>query len=77
MNLCNCCNKLKAYYSVITHANLGIKINDKLPKLYYFRSIAYSHTAEFEKAEKDIETLEKLLSEEEKDVSTISMLRTG
>ena len=75
MNLCNCCNKLKAYYSVITHANLGIKINDKLPKLYYFRSIAYSYTAEFEKAQKDIETLEKLLSEEEKKNAGLDYLR--
>ena len=65
-NLCNCCNKLKDYFTVITHANLGIKINDKLPKLYYFRIIAYAHTSEIERAEKDIKTLENLLSDEEK-----------
>ena len=74
-NLCNCCNKLKEYYSLITHAKLGIKINDKLPKLYYFRTIAYAHTAEIEKAEKDIETLEKLLSDEEKKTAGLDYLK--
>ena len=74
-NLCNCCNKLIEYYSLITHAKLGIKINDKLPKLYYFRTIAYAHTAEIEKAEKDIETLEKLLSDEEKKTAGLDYLK--
>jgi len=73
-NLCNCCNKLKEYYTLITHANLGLKINDSLPKLYYFRTIAYIQTAEFENAEKDIKSLEKLLSEEEKKTAGIDYL---
>ena len=74
-NLCNCCNKLKEYYSVINHAKLGIKINDKLPKLYYFRTIAYAYTAEIEKAEKDIQSLEQLLSEEEKKTAGLDYLK--
>ena len=74
-NLCNCCNKLKEYYSVISHAKLGLKINDKLPKLYYFRTIAYAHTAEIERAEKDIQSLENLLSEEEKKTAGIDFLK--
>ena len=73
-NLCNCCNKLKDYYTLIKHANLALKINDALPKLYYFRSIAFSNTAEFEKAEKDIKSLEKLLSEEEKKTAGLDYL---
>ena len=74
-NLCNCCNKLREYYSVINHAKLGIKINDKLPKLYYFRTIAYAYTAEIEKAEKDIQSLEQLLSEEEKKTAGLDYLK--
>ena len=35
-NLCNCCNKMKEYYAVIVYANKGIKVNEKLPKLFYF-----------------------------------------
>ena len=73
-NLCNCCNKLKEYYTLITHANLGLKINDALPKLYYFRTIAYIQTAEFENAEKDMKSLEKLLSEEEKKTAGLDYL---
>ena len=74
-NLCNCCNKLKDYFTVITHANLGIKINDKLPKLYYFRIIAYAHTSEIERAEKDIKTLENLLSDEEKKTAGLDYIK--
>ena len=74
-NLCNCCNKLKEYYSLITHANLGIKINDQLPKLFYFRAIGFANTTEFDDAEKDIKSLEKLLTEEEKKNAGIEYLR--
>ena len=74
-NLCNCCNKLKEYYTLITYANLGIKINDQLPKLFYFRAIGYANTTEFDDAEKDIRSLEKLLSEEEKKNAGIEYLR--
>ena len=74
-NLCNCCNKLKEYYTLITYANLGIKINNELPKLYYFRCIAYANTADFDEAEKDIKLLEKLLTEEEKKNAGIDYLK--
>ena len=74
-NLCNCCNKLKEFYAVINHANAGLKINNELPKLYYFRAIAYAQTAEFESAEKDIQSLEKLLKEEEKKNAGIDYIR--
>ena len=74
-NLCNVCNKLKEYYALIIYANLGIKINNELPKLFYFRAIAFAQTSEFEKAEKDIESLEKLLSEKEKENAGIDYIR--
>ena len=74
-NLCNCCNKLKEYYALISHAKLGIKINDKLPKLFYFRTIAYAHISEIEKAEKDIQSLENLLSDEEKKTAGLDYLK--
>ena len=74
-NLCNCCNKLKEYYALIIYANLGIKINNELPKLFYFRAIAFAQTSEFEKAEKDIESLEKLLSDKEKETAGIDYIR--
>ncbi len=74
-NLCNCCNKQKEYYAVINYANKGIKVNDQLPKLFYFRAIAYAQTAEFEKAKKDIESLEKLLTDKEKENAGIQYIR--
>ena len=74
-NLCNCCHKLKEYYALILYANLGIKINDELPKLFYFRAIALAQTSEFDKAEKDIESLEKLLSDKEKENSGIDYIK--
>ena len=74
-NLCNCCHKLKEYYALIIYANLAIKINNELPKLFYFRAIALAQTSEFEKAEKDIESLEKLLSDKEKENAGIDNIR--
>ena len=74
-NLCNCCNKQKEYYAVIIYANKGIKVNDQLPKLFYFRAIANAQTAEFEKAEKDVESLEKLLTDKEKENAGLDRIR--
>ena len=74
-NLCNCCNKQKEYYAVIVYANKGIKVNDKLPKLFYFRAIANAQTSEFENAKKDIESLEKLLTDKEKENAGIDYIR--
>jgi len=74
-NLCNCCHKLKEYYALIIYANLGIKINNELPKLFYFRAIALAQTSEFDKAEKDIESLKKLLSEKEQENSGIDYIK--
>ena len=74
-NLCNSCNKQKEYYAVIIYANKGIKVNDQLPKLFYFRAIAYAQTAEFEKAEKDVESLEKLLTDKEKENAGLGYIR--
>ena len=74
-NLCNCCNKQKEYYAVIVYANKGIKVNDQLPKLFYFRAIANAQTSEFENAKKDIESLEKLLTEKEKENAGIDYIR--
>jgi cyclophilin family peptidyl-prolyl cis-trans isomerase len=74
-NLCNCCNKMKEYYAVIIYANKGIKVNDQLPKLFYFRAIAYAETSEFDKARKDIESLEKLLTDKEKENAGIDYIR--
>ena len=74
-NLCNCCNKQKEYYAVIIYANKGIKVNDQLPKLFYFRAIANAQTAEFEKAEKDVESLEKLLTDKEKENAGLDYIR--
>ena len=65
-NLCNCCNKQKEYYAVIGYANKGIKVNEENKKFFYFRAIAKAETSEFEDAKKDIASLEKLLTEEEK-----------
>ena len=74
-NLCNCCNKMKEYYAVIVYANKGIKVNEKLPKLFYFRAIANAQTSEFENAKKDIESLEKLLTDKEKENAGIDYIR--
>ena len=74
-NLCNVCNKQKEYYAVIAYANKGIKVNELLPKLFYFRAIAYAQTSEFEKAQKDIESLEKLLTDKEKENAGIDYIR--
>ena len=66
-NLCNCCAKQKEYYAVILYANKGIKVNEELPKLFYFRALANAQTSEFDNARKDIESLEKLLKGKEKE----------
>ena len=65
-NLCNCCNRQKEYHPVINFATKGLKIKE-LPKLYYFRAIAYANNDEFDSAKKDIEDLRKLLPEKERD----------
>ena len=74
-NLCNCCNKMKEYYAVIVYANKGLKVNEELPKLFYFRAIANAQTSEFDNARKDIESLEKLLSDKEKENAGIQYIR--
>ena len=74
-NLCNVCNKQKEYYAVIVYANKGIKVNELLPKLFYFRAIAYAQTSEFDKAKQDIESLEKLLTDKEKESAGIDYIR--
>ena len=73
-NLCNCCNKLQEYYKLISHANLALKINNELPKVFYFRAIGYIQTAEFESAEKDMKSLEKLLTEEQRKTAGLDYL---
>ena len=74
-NLCNVCEKLKDYNSVIKYANIGIKINKELPKYFYFRAIAFSQTSKIENAEKDLESLEKLLSGNEKEKAEVVFIR--
>ena len=65
-NLCNCFNKLKEYNSVIEYATKGIKIQ-KLPKLYYFRAIAYANNNEINLALSDLDELKELLKKDKKD----------
>ena len=65
-NLCNCCNKQKEYHAVINFATKGLKIK-KLPKLFYFRALAYANNDEFDSATKDLEDLKNLLSDKEKE----------
>ena len=61
-NVCNCFNKEQEYNSVIEFANIGLEIK-QLPKLLYFRSIAYSYTEEFENAMNDINSLSNEFSQ--------------
>ena len=65
-NLCNCCNKLKEYHKVIDFASRGIKIK-QLPKLFYFRALAYANNSKFDKATEDLESLKGLLTDKEKE----------
>ena len=65
-NLCNCCNRKKDYYAVINFATKGLNVKI-LPKLYYFRAIAYSNIFEFENAKKDLESLKNILGEKERE----------
>ena len=64
-NLCNCLNKEQDYTSIINYANRGLKISTTR-KLLYFRAIAYANLDEFDCAINDLNGLEYLLSEEEK-----------
>ena len=59
-NICNCFNKEKEYNSVIEFSTVGLKIKI-LPKLIYFRAIAYAYTEEFDKANNDLNILSNLL----------------
>ena len=65
-NLCNCCNRQKEYHTVINFATKGLKIK-QLPKLLYFRALAYANNDEFDSASKDLEALKNLLSDKEKE----------
>ena len=62
-NLCNCFNRLKKYDSVINLASKGLKIKE-LPKLYYFRAIAYANNEEINLSKKDLNSLKKILGQE-------------
>ncbi len=59
-NICNCFNKEKEYNSVIYFSSMGLNIK-LLPKLLYFRAIAYAYTEEFESANNDLDNLSKVL----------------
>ena len=61
-NICNCYNKEKEYNSVIEFANLGIEIKP-MPKLLYFRAIAFAFNEEFENSNNDLNTLSNLFLE--------------
>ena len=61
-NICNCYNKEKEYNSVIEFANLGLEIK-LIPKLLYFRAIAFAYNEDFENADNDLNTLSNLLLE--------------
>ena len=65
-NLCNCYNKQKEYDAVANFATKGLKIKE-LPKLYYFRSIAYANIYELDLARRDLEYLKNLLAEKERE----------
>ena len=62
-NLCNCFNRLKEYGSVINLASKGLKIKE-LPKLYYFRALAYANNEEINLSKKDLNSLKKILGQE-------------
>ena len=62
-NLCNYFDKQKEYNSVINFASKGLKIKE-LPKLYYFRAIAYANNEEIELSKNDLESLKKILGKE-------------
>ena len=64
-NLCNCCNKLKEFNSVIEYATKGINIQ-KLAKYYYFRAIAYVNKNEIILANNDLEKLKEILKKDKK-----------
>ena len=64
-NLCNCFNKLKEYNSVIEYATKGLNMR-KLPKLYYFRAIAYVNKYEIDLAMNDLNELKELLKKDKK-----------
>jgi len=65
-NICNCCNRQKEYHAVINFATRGLKIKE-LPKLYYFRAIAYANNDEFGSAKEDLNKLKNLLPEKDRD----------
>ena len=52
-----------------------VLINNELPKYFYFRGLAFTQTLKIEKAEKDLESLEKLLSKNEKGKEGVDFLR--
>ena len=55
-NICYCYNQEKDYDSVINFAMIGMNIR-AMPKLLYFRTIAYANLEEFIKAENDLNDL--------------------
>jgi peptidylprolyl isomerase len=65
-NICNCCNRQKEYHPVINFATKGLRIKE-VPKLFYFRAIAYANNDEFSEAKKDVESLKNLLPEKDRD----------
>lgn len=62
-NICNCFNHLKNYKKIIYYATMGLKIKN-LPKLYYFRAIAYAYSDEFSESKKDFEALKNLIGKD-------------
>ena len=75
-NICNCFNKEKEYNSLIEIATVGLKIRS-VPKLLYFRAIAYCYIDNFEDAKNDIEQLEQILGNENNEViNTIAYIKS-
>ena len=65
-NLCEVCDQLEYYDSVIKFANEGLEINNQSQELYYFRAKAYLKKSRIEEAKKDIDFLEKIYTVEDK-----------
>ena len=73
-NICNVCDKLEDFDSVINFANEGLKINNQSQKLYYFRAKAYLKKSRVEEAKKDIVFLEKIYTKEDKALNDLKEL---
>ena len=73
-NLCNVCDKLEDYDSIINFANEGLEINNQSQKLYYFRAKAYLKKSRVEDAKKDIDFLEKIYTREDKALKDLKEL---